>query len=56
MTTMKKLLRFILPVIVVGFLSYNSVYIKKLSDVKKDCRKKFDATYLSKYCGKRKCH
>ena len=45
---MKKLLRFILPIIVVGFLSYNSVYIKKLSDVKKDAKKSFDATIFVK--------
>jgi len=48
MTTMKKLLRFILPIIVVGFLSYNSVYIKKLSDVKKDVEKSFDAAIFVK--------
>jgi hypothetical protein len=53
---MKKLLRFILPIIVVGFLSYNSVYIKKLSDVKKEPKKVLMPQYLSKYCGKRKCH
>ena len=45
---MKKLLRFILPIIVVGFLSYNSVYIKKLSDVKKDVEKSFDAAIFVK--------
>ena len=34
--------------LVIGLLGYNSIYIKKLSDVTKDAPKKFDAVTFSK--------
>lgn len=45
---MKKMLKYILITAVIGLFSYNSLYIKKLSDVGKDAPKRFDATTFSK--------
>jgi len=46
---MKKLIKYILIIIVVGLVGYKSVYFKKLSEVKQREGQKFDAvTYSSK--------
>ena len=45
---MKKPVKYILIVLVIGLLGYNSIYIKKLSDVTKVAPKKFDAVDFSK--------
>ncbi len=45
---MKKTVKYILIAAVIGLLGYNSIYIKKLSDVTKDAPKKFDAVTFSK--------
>jgi predicted lipoprotein len=51
---MKNLLKYILLIAVVGLLGYNSVYIKKLSDVKKGADKNFDAVAFSQNLWKEK--
>ena len=45
---MKKPVKYTLIVLVIGLLGYNSIYIKKLSDVTKEAPKKFDAITFSK--------
>lgn len=45
---MKKLIKYGLIVLTVALVGYNSIYIKKLSDVQKAAPKKFDATAYAK--------
>lgn len=45
---MKKWLKYIFIAAVIGLLGFNSVYIKKLSDVKKEARQQFDAVTFSR--------
>lgn len=45
---MNKLLKYFLLILLIGLVSYKSVYIKKLSDVKKSAGNKFDAVTFSK--------
>ena len=45
---MKKLIKYILVVAVIGMVGYNSVYVKKLSEVKNKDLSKFDAVDFSK--------
>lgn len=45
---MNKFLKYAMILVAIGLLSYNSIYIKKLSDVKATADKKFDAvTYVA---------
>ena len=45
---MKKLVKYILVIALLGLLGYNSVYFKKLSDVQKAGNEKFDAAVFAK--------
>ena len=45
---MKKFVKYILVIALLGLLGYNSVYFKKLSDVKKAGNEKFDAAAFAK--------
>jgi predicted lipoprotein len=45
---MNKIIKYILVLLVIGLLGYKSIYIKKLSDVKKTTGDKFDAAAFSK--------
>jgi predicted lipoprotein len=45
---MKKIVKWIIVLLVVALLGYKSVYIQKLSEVKKDTGKNFDAVAFSK--------
>lgn len=45
---MKKVIKYILILLVVGLLGYKSVYFKKLSELKKGTDEKFDAAAFSK--------
>jgi len=50
----KKIIKYTLTIIVVAFLAYNSVYFKKLSDVKAAASKTFDpAAYARTYLDKK---
>jgi predicted lipoprotein len=44
---MKKFLKYILIAAVIGLVGFNSVYIRKLSDVKKDAAQQFDPAAFS---------
>ena len=45
---MKKIIKYILLLLVIGWVGFKSVYIKKLSEVEKTTGEKFDAVAFSK--------